>query len=386
MSTRSWWQNGLVLTAFLFACESTTAPPATQNDPPPPAAAAPTEPAAVVAATGTGTRGFVVSQWYDELPDAKPADCPDGMNPSESEYYEVDTKEFAAAIKEIGYSEAQQKFFPPDACSEPTAQPDPGFKTFKASIPVAGLDLDGVDSSGDDGSGCAHKDFTSPDGETGIDNQHWRLLGCTKGYQPDGQLDRMYREGNFIKEGFPILFELTGVDDPQNDENVEFRIFSSADPVTLSASGDVLRDLSLRVHNEAKYTSASAKGRIENGVLTTDPIDIRLRLKQQVIDDEFFFRDARVRAKLLPDGRLEGVMGYYWDTENFYKVNNDHYIGDYHSGRIAAETRGYMCAGIYHAIPRIADGHPDPETGKCTSISAAMHFEGMPAFVIEEES
>jgi hypothetical protein len=44
-----------------------------------------------------------------------------------------------------------------------------------------------------------------------------------------------------------------------------------------------------------------------------------------------------------------------------------------------------MCAGIYHAMRRVADGHPDPQTGACTSISAAIHFEAVPAFVIRSQ-
>ncbi len=349
-------------------------------------AAAPALDAPVVADTASGTLGFVVSRWYDALPEVEPGHCPDGMNPTEAEYFDVDMAAFQAAAKEMGYGAAQKKFYPPDACQDPTAQSDPGFKTFDGAVVLAGLDLDGVDSQAEADVPCAHDDFAGPNGEAGVDSQHLRLVGCTSGYQPDGQIDRLYQSGNFVKEGFPILMELRGVDDPKNDDDVEFRIFSSAEPVSLDTNGEVLRDLSLPVHEDPRFWSASATGRIEDGVLTTEPVDLRLRFKQQVIDGEFFYRDARVRAELLPDGKLRGILGFYWDADNFYRVNNDHWIGENHSGRIAAQTRGYMCAGIYHAIERVADGHYDPATGKCTSISAQMHFEGTPAFVIEREA
>lgn len=382
----------LVAAAFLAACESSSEPPATE----PPATKAPiapeaapapaAEPATAAVVPDTTTLGFVISSWYDALPEVHEGSCPEGMNLPESEYFKVDMEAFRKASKEIGYREAQEKFFPPDACSNPTAQEDPGFKTFDGPVVLAGLDLDGVDSNKEDGGNCPHDDFVGPNGETGVDSQHWRLLGCTKAYQPDGQIDRLYRSGNFIKEGYPILIEILDVDDPQNDDDVKVRISSSADPVEVGASGEVLRDLSLRVHEEEKYRGPVAAGRIVDGVLTSEPVDLRLRLKQQVIDAEFYYRDARVRAELQPDGSIQGILGFYWDADNFYTVNNDHKIGEYHSGRIAAETRGYMCAGIYNAIPRIADGHPDPETGACTSISAQMHFEGTPAFVIPQDS
>ncbi|MBW1882909.1 MAG: hypothetical protein JRJ58_05240, partial [Deltaproteobacteria bacterium] len=66
-------------------------------------------------------------------------------------------------------------------------------------------------------------------------------------------------------------------------------------------------------------------------------------------------------------------------------VLNDQNIGDHPQGRNAANSRGFMCAGIYHAMPRVADGHPDPETGRCTSISTAIHFEAVPAFLIRPQ-
>ena len=331
------------------------------------------------------TLGFVISAWGDRVPKTEPSHCPEGMNLTEVEHYKIDMKEFRADIKTMGYAEANKKHFPADACRDHTAQPDPGFKTFETDVPVAGLDLDGLDSKKDDGSPCAHRDFVSPQGTKGIDNQHWRLMGCTSGYQFDALIDRQYKSNNFVKEGYPVLIQVSGVDDRKNDPEVEVRIYSSADTVTLDAKGGVVADVSMLVHENEKYWGPPAKGKIENGVLTTEPVDLRIRFKQQVIDDEFYYRDARLKADLKENGQLEGVLGYYWDADNFYRINNDHYIGKNHTGRIAALTRGYMCAGIYHAIQRMADGHPDPETGKCTSLSAAIHFEATPAFVITEQ-
>ena len=47
-------------------------------------------------------------------------------------------------------------------------------------------------------------------------------------------------------------------------------------------------------HDQEKYRNAPSKGKIENGVLTSEPIDVRLHIKQQVIDTEFYYRDARI--------------------------------------------------------------------------------------------
>lgn len=365
--------------ASLVACSSPDADPVREARP---AAAPRNQTAAQPAVAEPETLGFVVSAWRDEIPAVSPEDCPDGFNVTELEYFEIDEKKLHEEIEAKGIQGGQDAIFPPNACRNPTAQPDPGFKTFDAEIPVAGLDLDGVTSKRDADSPCAHQDFESPTGQSGIDNQHWRLYGCTKGYQPGGLMDRMYRSGNFTREGVPILFEIRDVDDRQNDDHVEVRIFSSADHNQRDGTGEILRDASMRVHDDPRYHSDTTTGRIQNGVLTTDPVDVRIRFEQQVVQGEFYYRDLRVRADLHPDGRLTGLLGLYWDAENMFRVSNDHSGNGRHTGRGAAIARGYMCAGVYHAAFRLADGHPDPETGRCTSVSAAIHFEAVPAFVI----
>ncbi len=90
-------------------------------------------------------------------------------------------------------------------------------------------------------------------------------------------------------------------------------------------------------------------------------------------------------AEVDAEGGIKGIVGAYWDSANFWSMMNDHTIGGTPQGRNAAFNRGFMCAGLYHAIPRVADGHPDPETGRCTSISTALHFEARPAFVIRPQ-
>ena len=66
-----------------------------------------------------------------------------------------------------------------------------------------------------------------------------------------------------------------------------------------------------------------------------------------------------------------------------FRLRNDHRTRNRHTGRGASDALGYMCAGMYHALRRVADGNPDPETGACTSVSTAYHFEATPAFIID---
>ncbi len=51
-----------------------------------------------------------------------------------------------------------------------------------------------------------------------------------------------------------------------------------------------------------------------------------------------------------------------------------------------ARTARHTCTGTYYALHEMADGHRNPETGKCTSISSQYRLTAIPAFVVEAET
>ena len=48
-----------------------------------------------------------------------------------------------------------------------------------------------------------------------------------------------------------------------------------------------------------------------------------------------------------------------------------------------AAVLGHTCNGAYYALHELADGNPDPSTGKCTSISTQYRIKAIPAFVVD---
>jgi len=367
----------VVVVSFVAACDSATK------------TGTRTETETETAAATPRVRGYVMARWHDEIPGVEPGECPEGYNPTEAEYY-PEQWEASRALREAGGDRAAAiALLPPDACQDPLAQPDPGFLTLDGPALVAGLDLDGVDSRRGDAAGasCAHRDFASPEGGTGIDNQLWRLFGCVRGYRPDALMDRLHEANAFVKEGgYAILLEISGMDNPKNDDEIGVQLISANDPATTDASGGIMQNVSVTAHENSRYHNPVAKGKIVDGILTTEPVDVWIKVKQQTSDNEYWLRDARIRAEVLEDGSIKGLVGAYWDTANFFNVTNEHHFGPkVHLGRSAAYNRGFMCAGLYHAMSRVADGHPDPETGQCTSISTSIHFEAVPAFVIRPQ-
>jgi hypothetical protein len=343
----------------------------------------------IAAASGGQIRGFVFSDWAYDIPRADPGECPEGMNVTEEEYMSEEYDAVRAEVKkryESGDREGALGLLPPDACQDPLVKPDPGHILFKGNAAVAGLDLDGEHSTEGSAGQCAHEDFTGPNGEKGIDNQHWRLMGCVAGYRPDGLFDRMFGTRNSILEnGYATLLEMELVEGTPEAGKVRARLYTSAGPVTKDANGGVVRDMSQMVHDDPMYHSAVFDGEIKDGVFNAGPVDAKLRFKVQAIDNHYWFRDLRIQAQMLPDGSMKGILAGYWDIENVFDFLTEVYIGPIHLGRAAANNIGYMCAGVYNALPRVADGHPDPETGKCTSMSTVIQFEAVPAFVIKPE-
>jgi len=341
------------------------------------------------AAALNDVRGYVFNAWAYDIPRDNPGDCPDGLNVTEEEFL---SEEYSAVRDEVkrrynsGDREGALSLLPPDACQDPLVKADPGHKTLNGPASVAGIDLDGKHSTLDSGGQCAHEDFVGADGELGIDNQHWRLMGCVAGYRPDGLFDRLFSTNSSILEnGYATLLEITLIEGTRENGRVRAQLFTSAGPVSKDANGEVVRDMSQMVHEDPMYRSAMFEGEIRDSVLTAGPVDAKLRFKVQALDNHYYFRDLRIKADMLPDGSIKGILAGYWDIANLFDFITEVYIGPVHLGRAAANNIGYMCAGVYHALPRLADGHPDPDTGQCTSISTVIQFSAVPAFVIQPQ-
>ncbi|MGY8962626.1 MAG: hypothetical protein ACKVKT_03620, partial [Rhodospirillales bacterium] len=106
-----------------------------------------------------------------------------------------------------------------DVCAIPTIVQDPPHKTVQGSISY-GMDLDGLSEGAATPKTCSHKNFTSPDGQAGIDNQMYRLLGCTFGWRDSGYVETNANGELIDTSQGVILIEVSDVDDKHNDGDV----------------------------------------------------------------------------------------------------------------------------------------------------------------------
>ncbi len=275
-------------------------------------------------------------------------------------------------------------------------KPDPNFKTVTGkNVPADGIDLDGQDSRLGGKAApntCAHDDFLGLHGEHGIDNQFFRLVGCSKSFQSTGQ-SNTYEIAMYTGE-WGILITLKGVNDLRNASNVEVGLYASADPIQLSPTREALPNATYAMDQDPRFR-ATAHGRIVNGVLTTDPVDVRFHWVVNSIHLERPLRNARLRMTFTPDGGLEGILAGYTPTEEMYDLQYGFRNGKDAKGNPAplqlrtvssvgqAAVLVHTCQGAYYAMKQLADGDRDPKTGQCTSISTQYRIKAIPAFVVD---
>ncbi|HME40845.1 MAG TPA: DUF1592 domain-containing protein [Steroidobacteraceae bacterium] len=213
--------------------------------------------------------------------------------------------------------------------------------------------------------------------ETGVNNQLFRALGCIPAYKgsppPQPPLEAEYRWDSTRAAMGAWLISISG-DSFTKDGDVWVTFESSIDPaITQDANAHIQRDMTYRVL--ARPASRNVlHGRIINGVVITDPATIEMKC-DSYIQPIYEFRDARLRLKIKPTGRLEGVLGGY---QPWYPI----YWSHAKVGYIDERGFGVDAPALYYALRSNADAYPDAKTGENTAISAAYMIEAVPAFIV----
>jgi hypothetical protein len=357
-------------------------------------------PIAFVPVLATETRGYVVSVIGQEGY-AGPADCPVGLayqpaggderwlrklrNTADLAPEDVarvndasDPKALAPQKREPGYNVYYSLYDGTSVCNDPRIVLDrfpdyPAAPTVQGKV-AKGMNLDGQVKPGD---------FESPSGEQGIDNQLFRATGCTRAWRP-GQRTGASSERTLFFDGFEIdnykngdntiLLEIAGVDDWVNDEAIQVRYYTGADRVRVDALGKVVPYTSQTIDANSRLQGV-LNGRIRNGSIETSPADVHMRRSWFEYPGEHFFRDARLKLTIAPDGSLSGTIAGYRDIRTWWLAPMAT-----HYGRVLPLDL-VDCPGLYKALFELADGGKDPKTGKFTALSSSYYLEAVPAFV-----
>lgn len=341
-----------------------------------------------------GTMGFVVKHFVPAVIQEAEA-CPEGLALKVRDEYlrTLPDAERARLLDKANEKELDQRWrasvYGPGAtnlCSQPDMFDRPLMRTVQSKRAI-GLDLDGNATGAATAETCEHQTFTSPRGQAGIDNQAYRVLGCTREWRGvDGKAGDIVRGMNqFLASGeWTQVILLKGVDSLVEDDAVEVIYANTPDRPTLNSKGEFLSGVSFTVSDKPPRHRNVLRGRIRNGVLTTEPADIKLtqtwgqggardiRGNRTIWD----LRRSQLRLTIRADGSLGGVVGGYqpvWDLIQSPSIG----------GAGAALDAGIDCASELKTLKAMADGIKDPKTGKCTGVSSAIELEAVPAFVTD---
>lgn len=335
-------------------------------------------------ASAAETLGFVVTDWNTAIYESRFMDeCPEGMNAGNDEYWwRALPKEERARLTENGTTPVVLRQHMPnhrgpngeDVCQEPWLFNDPPLLT--AEGPTAyGMNLDGTGDGQATPKSCAHEKFTGVDGRPAVDNQLYRLIGCIYGWRSDGLIEVAANGARRTNGLGMILIELTGVDDRRNDDDVTVTFYRSIDQFTIDAANNVLPYGTYRIDtaNGAARYGGSLKGRITDGTLKTDSGDITLPFYGNYAFQAIDFRDLKLELNIADDAsRADGMVAGYYGVDQLWEF----------VGELGWQPTGtYSCPAVYAAIPNLADGFPDPTTGKCTALSSAFLIKTVAAFI-----
>lgn len=312
-----------------------------------------------------GRIGYVLTDLYWSMyqtPDAK-SECPNGFNDGPREQYDVLFPN--AKQRTVVDTQLKQEI----ETWLPTTEPD-RFPFHEASGKHAyGLNLDGK---------VGPEDFTRPDGEPGIDNQLYRALGCIIGFRgPDG-VEFIFENKAIAQARYNrTMIELTGVDSLVNDDDVTVTTYRGLDRLLTDATGNrVMPGGSQRIDTRwGKQLIQQLKGKIVNGVLTTEPAaQMIIPWMNLGVPTHQLIRDMRLQLKLSPTG-AEGLIAGYADVDTWYYqlIRNDstHHLSN---GQISGIS-------LYKALRRLADAHPDPKSGANTAISSSLDAKFVQVFI-----
>ena len=223
-----------------------------------------------------------------------------------------------------------------------------------------GFDLDDQISAVHDPIGCYQNDLIDPNGTEGIDNAY----GTLQAYLGTSEIQD---NGNALLDGttqeiIPILIRVTGVDDYQDDEQVNVEAIRGLAPLLFGTDGEFLDGQTVAPDSEQDIVTAQ-NAFIADGVLNIEGFPFFNSLLPGMSGSTGAMRASFNAGDI--DGGIAGAslpvtaMYALYDEVSYTNFLNDH-------------------------INRAADMNAD-ENGVCQEISSAYLFSSKPAHLLDEE-
>ena len=231
-----------------------------------------------------------------------------------------------------------------------------------------GFDLDGFDSASGDPNGCGKLDLTDPEGNPGIDNAFAGLLPtleATEAAAVEGLLQDSISSGELL-----MMVELTGVDDPMNDDCVTARFGPAVGTPLVGTDGTILDGQTFAWDPDEPIVTVEGV-QIVDGTAIVDGIDFNLQFAVLAATFDIAVTDGALRLDLDPAGGLStGFFGGGFSIDYMLDVLNGEAI-----------DQGLKDI-LNSALPLAADLSAGDQT--CRHMSVTLEYEAIPAFLFDE--
>ena len=252
----------------------------------------------------------------------------------------------------------------------PESTPDPGLN------PVAGIIGEGLDLDGNLNNG-----FTSPEGETGIDNEFYRTLGCWMTYRgPARQSASALSKNDEMRNGsWTIVIVVAGEgNDPMNDNNVTVGFYNSKDPMVKDANGNIARDYTFSIAPDKKFEAIFKAKTIGGDIISTQAMD-EVWMRDPSYTRELQLLKAKIKLTMQEDGSLTGLVAGYRPWFPIYRGWVEA------RGSVIEQLTWVQLPAVYYALKRNADYRPAGAKDN-THISFALRVDAIPAYVVTPEA
>ena len=231
-----------------------------------------------------------------------------------------------------------------------------------------GFDLDDQVTSAGGSTGCGVADYTSPGGLRGVDNGFGLLvpaLEMTEAAAVEGLVQDSINSGELL-----IAFELTGVDDPQDDSCVGFTIGRASGSPLLGTDGS-LEPYQTMERDPSVVPYSVGDLQLVDGYLEARPVVVDLPISVLNVDLVFHIDGAVFGVQVQPDGGFRGTFAGGVDRQTLVDIG-------YSEGVDAA--LGPLLEGFLdYSSDLDADGD-----AYCEQIAITFDFTAIPAFLFDE--
>ena len=230
-----------------------------------------------------------------------------------------------------------------------------------------GFDLDGRVSDDRDAEGCYQEDLVDPEGRDGVDSAFSKLvpvLELTEAAAVEGLIQDSIASGELL-----LLAEVSGIDDPLDDDCVDVRLWRGAGVPMLGTDGAIL-DYQTFPTDPDQAPGEVLCAQLIDGVVEARPFELALPI--QVLDRSLIFtmKDAGLRVDLNDPEAPFGHFGGGVPIAEIIDIVDD-------DGALA-EIRDL----VIELVEGNADLDPDSD-GQCQQLSIVFEFGATPAYLFE---